>query len=404
MLCELVQRQGGLARANRPEGAPLDRRSFLMCALASGVALGELGTPAVASPSSLSSLSGQQAQSDAQFVVEAKFYDKLENKKIKCKLCPRECNVGDKERGYCGVRENRGGVYYTLVHSRVCAAHIDPIEKKPLFHYLPGTVAFSIATAGCNVNCKFCQNWDISQSRPEQIPADYVPPQRIAALARQNNCPTIAYTYSEPVVFSEFLMDTADAGHEAGVRSIVVSNGYIQQDALKQAYGKMDAVKIDLKSFTESYYEKVVTGQLKPVLDTLVTLRKMGKWTEIVYLVVPTLNDSDTEFRGLAQWVKANLGADVPLHFTQFHPEYLLKNLPITPVPTLERAKAIADAEGLHYVYIGNVPGHPAQNTYCPQCRKMLVERLGFTASGLLIRKDGTCPFCRHQIPGIWHV
>ena len=254
--------------------------------------------------------------------------------------------MGDKERGYCGVRENRGGVYYTLVHSRVCAAHVDPIEKKPLFHYLPGTVAFSIATAGCNVNCKFCQNWDISQSRPEQIPADYAPPQRIAALARQNNCPTIAYTYSEPVVFSEFLMDTADAGHEAGVRSIVVSNGYIQQDALKQAYGKMDAVKIDLKSFTESYYEKVVTGQLKPVLDTLVTLRKMGKWTEIVYLVVPTLNDSDAEFRGLAQWVKANLGPDVPLHFTQFHPEYLLKNLPITPVPTLERAKAIADAEG----------------------------------------------------------
>ena len=404
MLCELVQRQGGLARANRPEGAPLDRRSFVMCALASGVALGELAMPAVASPSSLSSQSGPQAQRDAQFVVEAKFYDKLQNKKIKCKLCPRECNVGDKERGYCGVRENRGGVYYTLVHSRVCAAHIDPIEKKPLFHYLPGTVAFSIATAGCNVNCKFCQNWDISQSRPEQIPADYAPPQRIAALARQNNCPTIAYTYSEPVVFSEFLMDTADAGHEAGVRSIVVSNGYIQQDALKQAYGKMDAVKIDLKSFTESYYEKVVTGQLKPVLDTLVTLRKMGKWTEIVYLVVPTLNDSDTEFRGLAQWVKANLGADVPLHFTQFHPEYLLKNLPITPVPTLERAKAIADAEGLHYVYIGNVPGHPAQNTYCPQCRKMLVERLGFTASSLLIRKDGTCPFCRHQIPGIWHV
>jgi len=404
MLNELVTSQGRMTPTNRPARVPLDRRSFLMCALASGAALGEFAAPAVASPSAISSQSGQQTQSDAQFVVEAKFYEKLPNKKIKCKLCPRECNVGDKERGYCGVRENRGGIYYTLVHSRVCAAHVDPIEKKPLFHYLPGTVAFSIATAGCNVNCKFCQNWDISQSRPEQIPADYAPPQRIATLARQNNCPTIAYTYSEPVVFSEFLMDTADAGHETGVRSIVVSNGYIQQDALKQAYGKMDAVKIDLKSFTESYYEKVVTGQLKPVLDTLVTLRKMGKWTEIVYLVVPTLNDSDTEFRGLAQWVKANLGPDVPLHFTQFHPEYLLRNLPITPVPTLERAKAIADAEGLHYVYIGNVPGHPAQNTYCPQCRKMLVERVGLTASSLLIRKDGACPFCRHQIPGIWHV
>ena len=168
----------------------------------------------------------------------------------------------------------------------------------------------------------------------------------------------------------------------------MVSNGYMQEDALKAAYGKMDAIKIDLKSFTESYYSKVVTGQLKPVLDTLVTLRKMGKWTEIVYLVIPTLNDSDEEFRGLAQWVKANLGVDVPLHFTQFHPEYLLKNLPITPVPTLERAKAIADAEGLHYVYIGNVPGHPSQNTYCPKCRKMLVERVGFTASQVLIRKD----------------
>jgi len=376
-----------------------------MCALASGAALGtaEFSLPATASPSALASSSSPQTQDDAQFVVEAKFYEKLPNRKVKCKLCPRECNVGDKERGYCGVRENRGGVYYTLVHSRVCAAHVDPIEKKPLFHYLPGTVAFSIATAGCNVNCKFCQNWDISQSRPEQIPADYAPPQRIAAIAKQNNCPTIAYTYSEPVVFSEFLMDTADAGHAAGVRSIVVSNGYIQQDALKQAYGKMDAVKIDLKSFSDSFYSKVVTGQLKPVLETLVTLCKMGKWTEIVYLVIPTLNDSEAEFRGLAQWIKANLGPDVPLHFTQFHPEYLLKNLPITPVPTLERAKAIADAEGLHYVYIGNVPGHPAQNTYCPQCRKLLVERVGFTASTLLIRKDGTCPQCRHQIPGIWH-
>ncbi|MGA3070473.1 MAG: AmmeMemoRadiSam system radical SAM enzyme [Terracidiphilus sp.] len=380
---------------------PLARRSFLKCALASGAALGlsEFARPAAGAASA----AGQQQQDDSRFVVEAKFYQKLPNRKIKCKLCPRECAVGDKERGYCGVRENRGGVYYSLVHSRVCAAHVDPIEKKPLFHYLPGTVAFSLATAGCNVNCKFCQNWDISQSRPEEIPADYAPPQRIVDLAKQYSCPTIAYTYSEPVVFAEFLMDVADAGHQAGVRSIVVSNGYMQEEALKAAYGKMDAVKIDLKSFTESYYQKVVTGQLKPVLETLVTLKKMGKWTEIVYLVVPDRNDGDQEFRGLAQWIKANLGADVPLHFTQFHPEYLLKNLPITPVPTLERAKAIADAEGLHYVYIGNVPGHPAQNTYCPQCRRMLVERVGFTASQMLIEK-GSCPFCKHPIPGVWHV
>jgi pyruvate formate lyase activating enzyme len=377
-----------------------DRRLFLKCGLASGAALGlsETAYSAAATPFE----AGQQKQDDSRFVVEAKFYQKQANLKIKCKLCPRECNVGDRERGYCGVRENRGGTYYTLVHSRVCAAHVDPIEKKPLFHYMPGTLAFSLATAGCNVNCKFCQNWDISQSRPEQIPADYAPPSRIVELAKQYSCPTIAYTYSEPVVFSEFLMDTADAGHEAGLRSIVVSNGYMQEEALKAAYGKMDAVKIDLKAFTESYYSKVVTGQLKPVLDSLVNLRKMGKWTEIVYLVVPTLNDSDSEFSGLAKWVKGNLGVDVPLHFTQYHPEYLLKNLPITPVPTLERAKAIADAEGLHYVYIGNVPGHPAQNTYCPQCKRLLVERVGFTASQVLIHKD-SCPFCHHPIPGIWH-
>jgi pyruvate formate lyase activating enzyme len=348
--------------------------------------------------------SGRQTQNDTQFTVEAKFYEKLANLKIKCTLCPRACKVRDKERGHCGVRENRGGTFFTLVHSRICAANVDPIEKKPLFHYLPGTVAFSIATAGCNVNCKFCQNWDISQSRPEQIAADYAPPRRIAAMAKQQNCPTIAYTYSEPIVFAEYLMDTADAGHDAGIRSIVVSNGYMQQDALKQAYGKMDAVKIDLKSFSESYYAKVVNAQLKPVLDTLVTLRKMDKWTEIVYLVIPTLNDSETEFRGLAQWVMTNLGPDVPLHFTQFHAAYKLKDLPVTPVSTLERAKAIADAEGLHYVYIGNVPGHPAQNTYCPQCRKLLVERMGFTANKLLIGKDGACPYCQHPIPGVWHV
>jgi pyruvate formate lyase activating enzyme len=383
-----------------PSLCALGRRSFLQCALASGAALGACEFAQLLTP--ISAWAGPQKQDDSRFTVEAKFYQKLPNKKIKCKLCPRECTVGDRERGYCGVRENHGGTYYTLVHSRVCAAHIDPIEKKPLFHYLPGTLAFSLATAGCNVNCKFCQNWDISQVRPEQVPADYAPPKLVAELAKQHSCPTIAYTYSEPVVFSEYLMDAADAGHEAGIRSVVVSNGYMQEESLKTAYGKMDAVKIDLKAFTESYYKEVVVGELKPVLDSLVTLRKMNKWTEIVYLVVPTLNDSDAEFGGLARWIKRNLGVDVPVHFTQFHPEYLLKNLPITPVPTLERAKAIADAEGLHYVYIGNVPGHPAQNTYCPKCHRMLVERVGFTASRMLIRK-GSCPFCQQPIPGVWH-
>jgi pyruvate formate lyase activating enzyme len=412
-----MQLNGGLQTVNRPaldrtnprnsmetgaDGIPLStlsRRSFLMCAASAGIAGNILGAAHAAASSALAT---PRAQDDALFTVEAHFYQKLPNKKIKCKLCPRECAVGDRERGYCGVRENRGGVYYTLVHSRVCAAHVDPVEKKPLFHYLPGSLAFSLATAGCNVNCKFCQNWDISQARPEQVPAEYIPPKRVAELAAQWRCPSIAYTYSEPVVFSEFLMDAADAGHEAGIRSIVVSNGYIQDDALRAAYGKMDAIKIDLKAFSDSYYQKVVTGQLKPVLDTLVTLRKMAKWTEIVYLVVPTLNDGDGEIGGLARWIKQNLGTDVPLHFTQFHPDYLLKNLPITPVPTLERAREIARAEGLHFVYIGNVPGHPAENTYCPRCQRVLVERVGFEIRQMLIRK-GACPYCKEAIPGMWH-
>jgi pyruvate formate lyase activating enzyme len=375
----------------------LDRRSFLLaasaCALCDAAALAPSlhAAPAAAG----------QSQDESQFTVEARFYKKLANRKIQCQLCPRGCTVGDRERGYCGVRENRSGTYYTLVHSRVCAAHVDPIEKKPLFHYLPGTQAFSVATAGCNVNCKFCQNWDISQSRPEQVPADYAPPQRLAALAAQANCPTIAYTYSEPVVFSEFLMDVADAAHRQGIRSVVVSNGYMQEDALRQAYGKMDAVKIDLKSFSDGFYRNVVSGELKPVLDTLVTLRRMNKWTEIVYLTIPTLNESSEEIRGLAQWIKVNLGPDVPLHFTQFHPEYLLKNLPITPVATLERARAIALAEGLHYVYIGNVPGHPAENTYCPQCKRAVIERFGMEVRHNYLHR-GACPYCKQPIPGVW--
>jgi len=357
-----------------------DRRNFLTTCLAGEVAF---------------------VAAEARHSVEARFYQKLPNLKVKCRLCPRNCVVGDTQRGYCGVRENRGGAFYTLVHSRVCAAHVDPVEKKPFFHYLPGSVAFSLAAAGCNVNCKFCQNWDISQGRPEQVPAEYLPPSRVAALAAEYRCPSIAYTYSEPVVFSEFLMDTADAAHEMGIRSIVVSNGYIQDQALRAAYGKMDAVKIDLKAFSDAYYQKVVSGRLRPVLDSIVTLRRIDKWTEIVYLVVPALNDSDQEFRGLASWIKTNVGPDVPLHFTQFHPNYLLKNLPITPVFTLERAKAIADAEGLHYVYIGNVPGHPAENTYCPYCRQLLIERAGFEIRQMRIH-EGACPTCENKIPGVW--
>jgi pyruvate formate lyase activating enzyme len=338
---------------------------------------------------------------DSQFVVEAKYYEKQPNRKIKCVLCPRECVIDDRERGYCGVRENRGGIYYTLVHSRVCTAHVDPVEKKPFFHFHPGTLAFSIATAGCNVNCKMCQNWEISQVRPEQVQSRYLPPREIAALAKQNDCRSIAYTYSEPVIFFEYVLDAADAGRAAGVKSAVVSGGYIQQKPLTELCRHVDAIKVDLKAFSQKFYADVVNGELKPVLEALVTIRKLGTWNEIVYLVVPTLNDGDQEFRGMAKWIKGNLGVDVPVHFSRFQPQYLLKNLPPTPLGTLERAKAICDAEGLQFVYLGNVPSHPAEKTYCPKCRRVVVDRTGYLIRGLNL-VNGRCQYCQQPIPGVW--
>ncbi len=379
--------------------APTDRRTFLKAAtlpcLAACAAACLRSTPAAALATSA------VEADDARFRLEARFYEKLPGKSVRCKLCPRGCVVGDRKRGHCRVRENLGGTYYTLVHSRVCALHIDPIEKKPFFHFHPGILAFSLATVGCNVNCKFCQNWEISQAKPEDLPARYMPPANIAALAKQNQCPAVAFTYSEPTVWNEFVTDAADAARTEGLKAVVVSNGFIQQEPLKRLCRHVDAIKIDLKAFSAKYYREVVNAELQPVLDALVTTRKEAKWMEIVHLVVPTLNDSDAEFRDLVRWIKGNLGTDVPIHFTRFHPLYLLRNLPPTPIETLERAKAIANAEGLQYVYIGNVPGHPAENTYCPKCGRLLIERAGFTITQKHIRK-GRCEHCQRVIPGVW--
>jgi pyruvate formate lyase activating enzyme len=377
-----------------PEAPHTDRRTFLQVG---GACLAFAAAQSV----TLVPLASAAADNEVQYRREARFYQKLPNQLVQCKLCPRECAVPPGERGFCRVRENRGGTYYTLVYSRIVAAHIDPIEKKPLFHFLPGAAAFSVASGGCNVNCKFCQNWEISQARPEELRASFLSPEGIASSAKRSNCPVMAYTYSEPTVWTEYVLDATEAGHRENVRSVMVSNGFIQQEPLRQLCAGLDAIKIDLKSFSETYYRDVVRGELKPVLNSLVTARKQARWLEIVYLVVPTLNDSDAEFRGMAKWVKAELGPDVPIHFTRFYPLYLLKNLPPTPVQTLERAKQIADSEGLHYIYIGNVPGHPAENTYCPKCRQLLIERAGFTITQMKIQR-GKCQKCGHPIAGIW--
>ena len=333
--------------------------------------------------------------------IEAKYYKKLEHKEIECQLCPRKCRVGDRERGYCGVRENQKGGYYTLVYGLAPSFHKDPIEKKPFFHFLPGTDAFSIATAGCNLNCKFCQNWELSQARPEQTDNYELSPQTVVEYALKGNCPSIAYTYSEPTVFYEYMLDCAKLGKEKGVKSVMVSAGYIQPEPLIELCKELTAVKIDLKGFTEKYYQEICRGKLQPVLDCLKELKRIGIWHEIVYLMVPTLNDDMVDIKKMCLWILNNLGPDVPVHFTRFTPLYLLKNLPLTPVSSLEQAIKIAQGIGLKFVYIGNVPGHEGENTYCPKCKKTLIGRYGFSITQMNLQK-GRCKFCGERIPGVW--
>ncbi len=333
--------------------------------------------------------------------VEARYYEKLAEKEIECRICPRKCRVSPLERGYCGARENIDGVYYTLVHSRPCSLNVDPIEKKPLFHFLPGTDAFSMATAGCNVNCKFCQNWDISQVRPEQIDNYELSPSDIADLAQRFASPTIAYTYSEPVIFYEYMYDCTVEARKRGIRSAAITGGYILPEPLKELLTVLDAVKIDLKAFSEGFYKDYVHGKLQPVLDAIKIIYDRNMWIELVYLVIPTLNDNPEEIKRMCEWIKSELSPAVPIHFTRFHPTYLLKNLPPTPVSALERIHETAKAEGLEYVYIGNVPGHDAEHTYCPNCSEVLIRRYGYRIGGVNIR-DSKCTFCGNKIPGVW--
>jgi len=379
----------------------MKRRDFLRCvgcgALAAGVSHTELWPEFLGGVQNACAFDLTARLSS----VEARYYKRLEGGGVECNLCPRHCRVTDLERGFCGARENRNDTYYTLVYGLPCALNIDPIEKKPLFHFHPGTTALSLATAGCNVDCKFCQNWDISQARPEQTDNYDLSPQAAVDLCRSRQVPTIAYTYSEPVIFYEYMYDMAELGQKHGIKSVVITGGYIDEEPLRDLIPQVDAIKVDLKSIREGFYRDVVRGELKPILDRLVQMRKADVWLEIVNLVVPTLNDTDREFRDLAQWMKTYLGPDVPLHFSRFHPQYLLTDLPATPQKTLERAHQICRAEGLEYVYLGNLPRHPAESTYCPKCGAMLIERRGYRTRVVGL-SDNRCRSCRKEIPGLF--
>ncbi len=341
------------------------------------------------------------AQEFEASLYEASYYQKTGKNIVRCGICPQECEVNPGGRGFCGVRENRGGKYYLIVHSRPCSMNIDPIEKKPLFHYLPGEKAFSVATAGCNIACKFCQNWEISQYRPEKVPYIKASPSEIATMAYEKGCRTIAYTYSEPVVFFEFMRDTAIEGNKKGIKSVVITNAYINEKPLLELTKIVGAIKVDFKAFRDDFYKNICSGQLRPVLRSMELIKKQGVHLEIVHLTIPTLNDSEKEIKEMSRWIKQNLGEFVPLHFTRFHPTYKLKNLPPTPSETLVKAREIAVSEGLKYVYTGNLPGNDGENTYCHKCGKLLIRRLGFYIKENRI-KNGKCPFCGADIPGLF--
>lgn len=332
---------------------------------------------------------------------EALHYRTLDEQKIQCMLCPWQCTVANWQRGTCGVRENRNGRYYTLTYGRPCAIHNDPIEKKPFFHVYPGSKAFSIATVGCNIDCKFCQNWDISQKNPDDISVPFKSPQEIAQRAVQAKSRTVAYTYSEPTIFFEYMLDCAMEAKQLGLGNIVVSNGFINEEPLKQLCKIMTAIKIDLKSFSQQFYGKMCNGRLKPVLNTLERLAGSGVWFEIVVLVIPTLNDNLDEIKRMSEWIVKHLGPDIPLHFTRFHPAYKLQNLPSTPAATLSKVHKTAKEQGCNFVYGGNMPGIKTENTYCPKCQHLLVDRYGMTLISDEL-KEGKCPKCGTSIPGVW--
>ena len=320
---------------------------------------------------------------------------------VRCLLCANGCAIVNGQRGKCRTRMNVNGELKSLVYGRPVSIHIDPIEKKPFYHYLPGSAAYSLATAGCPLRCKFCQNWEISQASPEDHQVSFTPPAKIVDGAYANKAPVIAFTYNEPTVFTEYLTDIARDAKKQGIRSVLISCGFMNEAPLAEMCKVLDAIKIDLKGYSEAFYHTACGVELRPVLRSIKQVAKSRVHLEIVNLVVPTLNDSDKMLQELINWILGEVGPDAPVHFTRFHPDYQLLNLPPTPVATLERAYNMAIAKGMHYPYVGNVPGHPGNHTYCPNCKKIVIERQGFFITGMNM-KDGCCKFCRRKIAGVW--
>jgi pyruvate formate lyase activating enzyme len=333
--------------------------------------------------------------------MEARLYEKADKNIVNCSLCAHRCKIAEGKKGICGVRENKGGNLYTLVYGKLIAQHIDPIEKKPFFHFQPGSPSYSIATVGCNFRCLHCQNYDISQMPKDnkRILDEDVTAEEVVETASRAGCTSIAYTYTEPTIFFEFAYDCMRLAKDKGIKNVFVTNGFMTKECLDELCGLLDGANVDVKAFTEEFYKKVCGARLAPVLESVEYMKKLGIWVEITTLVIPTQNDSEDELRQIAKWVYKT-DKRMPWHISAFYPTYKMNNLPRTPVSILDRAREIGFEEGLRYVYTGNVPGDPGESTYCYNCRERIIHRFGFTVEENLT-KGSKCPHCEAEIDGV---
>lgn len=331
-------------------------------------------------------------------IKEAMLYEKKDDGSVQCKLCAHRCSISQGKRGFCRVRENKGGVLYTLNYGLVSSEAVDPIEKKPLFHFLPGSLVYSMGTIGCNFRCKHCQNWTISQIDIDKSISVNISPFEAVEKALASGANAIAWTYNEPTIWFEYTYDCARLAKEEGLSTVYVTNGYISREAMEMIAPYLDAFRVDIKAFTDDFYRKVASARLKPVLDSAKHAKELGLHVEVVNLIIPTLNDSSEEIREMCVWIKDNLTADTPVHLTRFHPSYKMQHIPATPLKTLEMAYKIARSEGLRYVYLGNVPATRYENTFCPKCSELLVERSVFSTRMNILRDKNECPRCGERI------
>ncbi len=336
-------------------------------------------------------------------IKEAMLYSPLEDGKVSCVLCSHRCQVAEGKFGICGVRQNKGGKLFTQVYGEVIAAHVDPIEKKPLHHFLPGTTSFSIATIGCNFRCPFCQNWQISQvskRKGEGLAGQNLLPADVVAAAKARGCRSISYTYTEPTIFFEYAYDAAKLATKEGLANIFVTNGYMTEEALTAIKPYLNACNVDLKSFREEFYKEMCQAHLQPVLDSIRLMRKLGIWVEVTTLVIPGVNDGEEELRNAARFI-TETGADIPWHVSRFHPDYKYTDSHPTPVETLRKAYAAGKKEGLHHIYVGNVLGE-SEDTHCPTCGKTVIRRQGYFISDYKL-KDSSCPYCGTLVAGVFN-